>query len=42
MESKSKSNQSISSIENREAESKHDDHRACLNSLRNEINELRK
>ena len=40
-ESESDNDQSISSIENSKAESKYDDHRACLNSLRDEIKEIR-
>ena len=40
-ESESDNDHSISSIENSEVESKYDDHRACLNSLRDEIKELR-
>ena len=40
-ENQSDNNQFISSIKYSKAESKYDDHRACLNSLRNEIKELR-
>ena len=40
-ESESDNDQSILSVEKSIAESKYDDHRACLNSRRDEIKELK-